>query len=264
MLAPSNLAAVHASSAAEPEECTFLFSNSFSHSEQFLLYFAPHWSAYLDSAEHEQRADAVYRYYRTQLQVLQWQDSFMPRLQGKGPVDRRPRRWLLKAPIHMRYLPSLVKAFPDASIVWTHRRLPSVVASFCSLVQHLRCLTQLPSSPGLQPPLLGREMLHLLSRLLAPALSYLQQSEGGKGKGRVAHIAYQELLDDPLGAVQRVYDTARVEWTEGVRKAVVEYMQRTPQYKHGSHNYTLQHYGLSEDEVHSVFANYEARFKHLL
>ena len=48
--------------------------------------------------------------------------------------DRRP--WVLKTPQHMLDLPALLRVFPDARIIFTHRDPQAVVGSSCSLVRN--------------------------------------------------------------------------------------------------------------------------------
>ena len=57
-------------------------------------------------------AGDAFRLYRQYLQLLTWQSP-----------DRRPHdlTWMLKCPFHLPYLTELTEAFPDATIVWTHR-----------------------------------------------------------------------------------------------------------------------------------------------
>ena len=47
------------------------------------------------------------------------------------------KRYLLKGPIHLLNLDTLVKTFPDASLVYTHRPLSKAVPSTLSLFQHV-------------------------------------------------------------------------------------------------------------------------------
>jgi hypothetical protein len=67
--------------------------------------------------------------YRKFLQMLTWQTE--DRLSENG------LRWMLKCPFHLPYLTELVTAFPDATIVWTHRNPVECIASACSLYETL-------------------------------------------------------------------------------------------------------------------------------
>ena len=58
---------------------------------------------------------------------------------------RGPRRWVLKTPQHLENLGPLLRTFPDATIVWCHRDPVTVVASFCSLIEHGMAVSTRPS-----------------------------------------------------------------------------------------------------------------------
>ena len=73
--------------------------------------------------EHDFAPD--YRYLKQGLQVLQ---------------HGRDRRWVLKCPTHSGRLDLILKLFPDATIVWTHRDPVTVVGSICSLVETSRAM----------------------------------------------------------------------------------------------------------------------------
>ncbi len=45
------------------------------------------------------------------------------------------KRFLLKAPNHLLHIEALLKVFPDAQLIFTHRRLSEIVPSFLSLTK---------------------------------------------------------------------------------------------------------------------------------
>ncbi len=112
--------AIHAIGARLPQECVYILASAFI-SEQFgYMYNIP---AYRDWAL-DQDMTASYR----------WHASFLQHLQ----VDLRRERWVLKTPAHLAYLKYLLAQYPDAAIVWTHRRPLDAMASFSSLTYTLR------------------------------------------------------------------------------------------------------------------------------
>ena len=60
-----------------------------------------------------------YEWHKRQLQVL-W-------------AQRSASRWLLKCPWHLWYLDALLRVYPDALVIQTHRTLPATIGSQCSL-----------------------------------------------------------------------------------------------------------------------------------
>ena len=67
-----------------------------------------------------------YRYFRQQLQLLQWRCS--------------SERWALKSPAHLLALDALFETFPDVKVVWIHRDPIAAVTSHCSLVAVLQAI----------------------------------------------------------------------------------------------------------------------------
>jgi hypothetical protein len=89
-----------------PQECVYIFASHFI-SEQFgYMFNILHYRAWaLD-----QDMTAAYR----------WQANFLQHLQ----VDCNGEHWVLKTPSHLAYLKYLFAQYPDAAVVWTHRRPP--------------------------------------------------------------------------------------------------------------------------------------------
>ena len=98
-----DLVAMHPIEAEEADEEIMLLEHSFFSTNPEAFVNVPTFSAWLD----QQDQTPGYRYLKKLLQVLQWQKS----------ADH----WLLKSPIHLQSLDSLLSVFPDACIVQTHR-----------------------------------------------------------------------------------------------------------------------------------------------
>src|SRR3546814_12855747 len=77
----------------------------------------------------EQDATPAYAHMADLLRLTGW-------LRGEDPA----KPWLLKTPQHMLDLPALLRVFPDARIIFTHRDPAAVVGSSCSLAWHQMCL----------------------------------------------------------------------------------------------------------------------------
>ena len=43
------------------------------------------------------------------------------------------KRYLLKGPNHLMHIEAILDVIPDASFIFTHRKLSQIVPSFCSL-----------------------------------------------------------------------------------------------------------------------------------
>ena len=60
------------------------------------------------------------------LKLLQWQ--------------RPGKRWVLKTPHHLEFLPLAKKFFGDVQFIWTHRDVNECIPSFLSMVSYSRIL----------------------------------------------------------------------------------------------------------------------------
>ena len=115
-----DLRRTHDVHADAPEECIHLLANELVSPNFTYFYDLP---GYLDFL-HQIDLESAYRGHRRQLQLLQ---AGLPR-----------RRWVLKAPFHLTGLDALLRVYPDASIVMTHRDPTRIVPSVSSLVLSLR------------------------------------------------------------------------------------------------------------------------------
>src|SRR5690606_11516184 len=119
------LAAAHPMVWDWPEECLWLFANSFL-SEMYLTRLpVPGYRKMLLRADWSW---AVAEYAQA-LRVLSWQ-------RGNARDGQTPPRWVLKAPGHCFRTNELVAAFPDARFVRTHRDPRKTIASTCSLFEY--------------------------------------------------------------------------------------------------------------------------------
>jgi hypothetical protein len=110
-----DLFAAHPSVPGEAEEEAFAieFDTQLSVARAQVPSYFKWWLA----RPHCERAH-LYDYLRLILQCVQWQDG-----------GRKDRPFVLKSPMHLGEMPSLLEAFPNATVVHCHRDLNTVVAS---------------------------------------------------------------------------------------------------------------------------------------
>jgi len=179
-----------------------------------------------------------YTHYRKQLQTLQWRDS--------------KSHWVLKSPYHQRGLPALMDLFPDALIIQTHRDPCNVAPSFCSLYQVVHELTSENAVQKLQGP----QRLDWLSEVNDITLNLRQKL----GPDRFIDVGFSELMRDPIGIVQRIYDRAGMKLTVAAENEMRGWHSANPQHKRGVHRYSLEEFGLSTEQVHTRLKTYYEAF----
>ena len=77
-------------------------------------------------------------------------------------------------------------------------------------------------------------------------------------------MAYKAIARDPIAAVQGIYAFAGIDWTPAAEAGMRQWLAENPADKHGRHSYTLADYGLTDDRVREVYADYIAAYGEFL
>jgi hypothetical protein len=180
-----------------------------------------------------------YAYMKTVLQILQWY---------------RPReRWVLKSPQHLENIGALMATFPDATIVVTHRDPVAVVQSTITMVTYGARTAYRSTDPEWYRDYWTERIGLLLDasirdRHLLP-------------EGRVIDVFFHEYMADELGTIQRIYDAAGIELTQGARAEITAHQAAHPRGKEGRVVYDLRgDFSTTPEEVRSRFGAYLETF----
>lgn len=219
---------IHPLAADEPEECTWLLANTFMTSAFSLFGRVAGYERWLDAASDE-RIDAAYRHFARQLECLQGAEE--------------ERTWILKSPVHLRSLGSLLRVFPDARVVQLHRDPLAVVPSACSLFAVTRGIY----SDAVDPKTLGPEMLEKLVEALSRAAR--ARAEAG---GRVLDLRFEDLIEDKIGTVRRIQEHFGEEPDPRAEAAMRDWLAQDAHA--GAHRYHLEQFGLTAEQVERAFA----------
>jgi hypothetical protein len=224
---------IHFASADTPEECVLLHAYSLGGvhigTEPML---EPYRSWYPKQDLHD-----MYDYYRTLLQMLDWQ--------------RPGERWLLKAPAHMWAIDCLIDTFPDVSIVWSHRDPRACMASMCSMTHLL-----MEGQVELSKEVLGPLVLDFYATSLERGLAMRDQLD----PARFIDVRHDDFVADSLGVVEGIYDHFDLPLTLAAHEAFEAHRVDNRQGQHGKHEYQLDDWGLTNEDVLSRFAPYIERF----
>ena len=229
--------AIHQMDARLPNECIFGQAASFT-SEYFpSQYQLPSYGAYLANADWE----FSYSFYRKMLQVLQW---------------RNPRKhWLLKAPSHMNYVPTIFKVFPDARVLFTHRDPVVAQASVINLMGTLFWIRsdkpmEVKAFAGMLSP---EAMAYGLNR----TIDWLEN--GDIPADQCFNSLYADLIREPVEAVRKIYDKAGMAFTEAAAQRIRDYLAAKPKGKYGKHNYEIAD-AEETARLRQLFARYQSFF----
>ena len=222
---------VHETRTDTLEECWPLLANSFSTANWEMSMGLTEYGAWLDT----QDLVPAYRDYRRALQVL---------------TARKPGRLVLKCPDHLSHIDALIKVFPDAQFVWTHRDPVDCIASYCSMVSiGWRVLFG-----GFDPLEIGPVVQGGFHRWVSRAMAVRDRI----GEERFIDVDFDSLVASPAQTVSAV--AARCGLPGRDVDSVREDLERDRSDERGKHVYSVPRYGLSRADVHTQFAAYIERF----
>ncbi len=222
-------AAIHDARADKPEECVQLLAHSMAFVQ---LGVEPLFSPYRESFV-SQDFGPMYELYADMLRLLDWQ--------------RPGERWLLKTPAHLWALDHLLRLFPDATVVVTHRDPRECIPSYCSMVFAL-----LADAEGVDKKALGPVVLDYLAQSMERAM----KARARLDPRRFVDVRYSDMLADPLATARRIHAAAELPFGADVEAAMRAHVAANPQNRHGKHEYGLEEYGLDEDGIRSRLAAY--------
>jgi hypothetical protein len=181
---------IHRISYDEPEECTIpcAMELPWGLSDLALMVFAAQEILPLGAGK-------AYTQYRKALQLLTWQ----------APNRRNADfTWMLKCPFHLPYLNDLFDAFPQATIVWTHRDPAECIASACSLYETLMLMCFEETS--VNKFFIGQAVLEYSKLSLQAALQAIDQlQQSNPNQMKIVHVRYADTIKDPKKLCKHVY-----------------------------------------------------------
>jgi hypothetical protein len=178
-----------------------------------------------------------YEYHKKFLQVLQ---------------SQAPGTWNLKMPSHALWLETLLKIYPDARLVWTHRDPLTATGSFCSLIT----LGHRGSVGTIDREWIAQDMpwqavLHA---------DRIMDFRDKHGEDRVIDIHYADLMRNPIETMRKLYASLGDEFTPEAQASMQTWIDDNPQGKFGRHEYKLGEFGLTPEGVRKSFERYLSRY----
>jgi hypothetical protein len=233
------LAAIHPWDAEGPDEDIMLMEHSFlSHVPESGANL-PSYRAWLDRQDFR----PAYALLRRLLQFLQWQ---------KRRRGETAERWVLKTPMHLGFLELLFETFPGAQVIQTHRDPLETIPSVASMYLALWGLaTEKPD-----PLEVGRQALERYAGALRRCLAARERLPAE----RFADVSYREVARDPVGAVRRIYASFGRALSPAAESAMAAWVAKNPREHRPPHEYAMETFGYTREELAREFADYRARF----
>ena len=234
-LVTGGLDAIHAYGGRMHKECLSAMSFAFRSEEFISRYRTPSYIDWLHSSD----MTPAYEMHRLVLQVLQ----------RRMPTDR----WVLKSPVHLHNLPTLLSVYPDARLIVTHRDPLAILGSVTSLIAQLRWA----HSDVVDTTEIGRYHAELYWRDLDGLVDLV---DGPLAGAALAHGSFAEFNRDGVAVVDRMYAELGIDLPDDVRAAMAATLADRPREKHGDHGWSFDWLGLDPAAERSRFARYVERF----
>lgn len=227
--------AIHPVEHDAPEEDVLLLDLCFMSQAPEATLNVPTYAAWLEQQDHT----PAYEYLRTLLKILMWQ--------------RPANNWVLKTPHHMEYLDIILKVFPEAVIVQTHRDPQKTTGSFCSMVSHGRGVF----SDSVDAKAVAAHWVKKVHRLMERSI----QVRSDVGEDRFIDVSYYDLLKDPIAEVKRIYDFAGISFDEVTLRATEQTKRKNVQNRFGKHVYDIADFGLTREFIDTYYQFYRDRYR---
>lgn len=216
------------------EECFFLLEN-----EMAVLTFWVGFAAY-DYANAMLDWDMVepYRSHELQLKILQ--------------AQRSAKRWVLKCPWHIWNMDALMTVYPEAQIIFTHRDIANALASHCSL--SARMASKLKRSLDVNE--LGRFWLDYAKIGLDRAMEARRHIP----EAQLYDVRLRDMMASPMTVLEDIYSHFDLELTPETAALLEQRVSEKPTSQEGEHEYSIEDFGLTNDEVRETLRTYNERF----
>lgn len=181
-----------------------------------------------------------YAYMKNVLRLLQWRRG-------------ERKRWVLKCPQHLEQLPVLMRTFPDATIVFTHRDPVAVLQSTVTMQAYTQRMNRRHMALRALLDYWSDRLEHLLracvrDRDLVPA-------------ARSVDSPFQAFMADQMGTMEGVYETAALAFDPAARAQLAHYIADHPRGKEGQVVYDLaRDFGADPAALYERFGFYFERF----
>jgi hypothetical protein len=224
--------AIHPVEHLAPEEDVLLLDVSFMSQTAEAITHVP---SYADWLEHTDQTLA-YEYMARLMKLLQWQ--------------RPAKRWILKTPHHLEFLDLVDKHFGNVQYIWTHRNVYECIPSFLSMVSYSRVLF----SNFVDKHEVAQHWVKKSGYMLSRALAF---HEKNCHRVQFTDVPYQELMQEPLKLIQRIYSDRNEPVSTKLEKIFNSSNSKNPKGKYGQHLYRLEDFGIDEKYIDAFTQEYQ-------
>jgi hypothetical protein len=182
----------------------------------------------------------VYAFHERQLQHLQWRNA--------------RERWVLKTGAHLWGLEHLLRTYPDARIVFTHRDPVKSMTSYASLTALVRSM----GSDSVDPVEIAEDWTARIRRVLEHAIDVRRRE--APADAVFYDMYFRDFVADQFAVVERIYDALDIPMTGEAADRMRAFIADNPKDKHGVHRYAPEEFGVDPAAVRRAFHRYIERF----
>jgi hypothetical protein len=234
--AAPELASIHPLDPEGPDEEILVLGQMFVSTMVEGMTFVPSFTDWLDDYDQSRGHEDL----KTILKYLQWQEP-----------ARRGTKWILKSPSNLPYTEVAARAFPDALLIMTHRDPLQTVPSYVSMQAALY---------KLGATIDDRDVGAFWFPRLVNWMKRFESARERIGEDRFIDIDYRDVAREPLLQAQRVLERMGLPADGGSEAAMAEFMAGNKREQRPMHDYSLERFGLDEEEVKQAFAHYRNRY----
>lgn len=220
-------------SAVYPNECVFFMAHDFKTLMIESKGALPAYKEFIFSCD----MTSAYEYHKRFLQVLQ---------HHAGGV------WNVKKPSHSLWLDTILKVYPDARIVWTHRDPFTATGSLMSVIS----LSHMGHMGKVDTEWLAKDY----PWQAAEHANRIMDFRDRHGEDRIIDVHYADIVNDPVGQTKKLYARLGDEWTAEAEAGVQGWVDANPQDKFGRHEYKLDQFGVTKASLEPMFERYLSRY----
>mmetsp|Transcript_14498 Transcript_14498/g.29301 ORF Transcript_14498/g.29301 Transcript_14498/m.29301 type:complete len:429 (-) Transcript_14498:506-1792(-) len=164
------------------------------------------------------------------------------------------KRWLLKCPEHSMNIPHLVREFPDATYVQTHRDPVQISASISTMLAYA---TRMNLKAGC-----GTDMARHWSGMTEDMLRSSIVDRPHFPKGQVIDVHFHQFMSDMKGTVQQILEHAGHKYTVETEERIDAFLADNPPGKHGKIDYraAMSSLGIDGEERRRTLSFYTKHF----
>ena len=231
------LMSIHPMDIEQADEEVIILGQLFSSSMLESTYFVPNYANWLT----KQNPGKSYSDLIEILQSLQWQDS-----------SRKNKSWILKTPGHLMSLGAVIKYFPMAKIIMTHRDPVSTVPSYCSMESALYKM----NTNAISDFEIGNYWLDRLSEWLNNFI----EVRNSIPDDRFIDINYSDLVEAPEKIGAQVLKSIHVNDDILTKEMMENWINANKRENRQKHNYKLSDYGLTNESISNKFKDYIKKY----